>query len=419
MDERGAAPGPGDDTDDGRAAFLARPLRRRELIALDALAALAYPVVLLAYPFSQDLAARSWGELPLWAVWPLVAATAAPLAVRRLWPLPVLGAVLAATAVSVALLGVREPFLAVAFALYPVALSTPRRRWEPSVAIAVGCVVLAATMTTMGSPVGTGGIGMVLIGLVLIGGSWTIGRAVRERRAYAERTAERLAERLAERAVTEERLRIARELHDVVAHGMSLVAVKAGVARHVLRERPEEAADALGVIETASRSALTEMRHMLGVLRSESDGPGGDLAPAPGLDGLPELAERAARAGVRVELDVRVPELPEGLRLAVFRIVQEAVTNAVRHAAPTRCRVTVAARAGQVAVDVADDGPGGRPSREAPPERAAGPGHGLIGMRERVAVYGGSFTAGPRSGGGFAVSARLPYQAAAVGGAAR
>jgi signal transduction histidine kinase len=206
--------------------------------------------------------------------------------------------------------------------------------------------------------------------------------------------------------VSEERLRIARELHDVVAHSMSLIAVKAGVANHVAASRPEEAADALRVIEDTSKQALTEMRRVLGVLRTD-DAPRDELAPAPGLGNLPELAERAASAGVRVILDLRAdPDLPTGVSLSGYRIVQEALTNVIRHAAPARCAVTVTARDGEVRIEVVDDGAG----RGVPPAEHH-PGHGLAGMRERALACGGEFTAGPHSGSGFRVNARLPYQA--------
>jgi signal transduction histidine kinase len=249
---------------------------------------------------------------------------------------------------------------------------------------------------------GAGTTGLLVLGVAVMGGAWTVGRAVRERRAYTERSAEQLAGR----AVTEERLRIARELHDVVSHTLSLIGVKAGVAGYILRSRQDPPAeadaeihDALGVIESTSRDALVEMGHMLGMLRSGETA--ADVRPVPGLAGLPELTERAAMAGVHVEMDVRgVDRLAEGVELSIYRIAQEAITNVIKHAAPARCRVVIVGDSNEVRIEVTDDGPG---TRVLP---GTG-GHGLIGMRERALMYGGSFAAGPRPEGGFGLSARL------------
>ncbi|GIH67334.1 sensor histidine kinase [Microbispora siamensis] len=378
-----------------------RPLRPRELVALDVLAGLGYAFVLVVNSPDRHSA----------AAWALVAAMTLPLAVRRRWPLPVFCLVAVASVAAMALGVAREPLAAAAYALYPVALTTRRRRWEPTAAIGaltVGALLLAVLGGVAAAPEARRIVETVVLGSLALGGAWTIGRAVRERRAYAARRAEQAAEH----AVTEERLRIAREMHDVVSHTLSLIGVKAGVAAHVADRRPEEALEALRVIETTSRQALTEMRHMLGVLRTAPGAGTGDtgadtgaLSPAPGLAALPDIAERAAAAGVRVDLDVRVTDgLPPALELAVHRIVQESVTNVVRHAAPAACRVLVDDEGGQVRVEVTDDGPGRRVLPAGPP------GHGVIGMRERVAAYGGVFTAGPLPGGGFRVLARLPLE---------
>ncbi|MHB8294387.1 MAG: sensor histidine kinase [Acidimicrobiales bacterium] len=236
-------------------------------------------------------------------------------------------------------------------------------------------------------------VAVAVVGLGVLGGTWTLGRALRERRAYTSRSAEALAER----AIAEERLRIAREMHDIVTHGVGLIAVKAGVANHVLAERPEEAADALRVIEAASRAALVEMRRMLGVLRS--DGPCDDdagLGPVPGLAGTGRLAEAAGSAGIAVDLDVHGAEgLPPGVELSVYRIVQEALTNVAKHSGASRCRVMVEASKAEVRVEVVDDGAG----TTGPSSLRPGPirGHGLVGMRERVALYGGEMSAGARA----------------------
>ncbi|WP_433231908.1 sensor histidine kinase [Actinomadura formosensis] len=360
---------------------------RRGLIGLDAGAAVLYTLVLLT------LSAAS-GESALVGV-PLAAAAGLPLAVRRLWPVPVFAAVLAASTASFALGLPWDSHAAAAFALYPVALTRRRRRWLPTPLIGAASALLIFAGATVG-PAGRHAeiLGRFVLGLAVLGASWTLGRAVRERRAQTAHSARRLADQ----AVSDERLRIARELHDVVAHSMSLIAVKAGVAVHVAPARPGEALDALRVIESTSRSSLAEMRHLLGVLRTDAD-----LGPAPGLAGLPVLAERAAMAGVRVDLDVDASGLPEGVELSTYRIVQEAITNVVKHAAPASCRVRVRAGGRRLSIDVTDDGPGAR-------VLPGGDGHGLIGMRERVMMYGGDFTAGPRPGGGFAVSAAFPYE---------
>ncbi len=380
--------------------LLPRRLRRGELITLDAAAGGGYAFVLFLGSFGYAPA------IPLWARCLTTAAIGLPVAVRRLWPTPVFCVTLAGSVAGLLLGVVREPFAAAAYALYLVAVTTPRRRWEPTFAIAAGTMLLAL-LAVMAGPAPEMEIdalwGWGALGCVVMGGAWTIGRAVRERRGYAARAAEQLAGQ----AVAEERLRIARELHDVVSHTLSVIGVKAAIANHVADERPDEVRDALRVIEVTSREALAEMRHMLGVLRS-GETPA-DLGPLPGLAALPELADRAAMAGVGVDLDVRVPRrLPEGVELSVYRIVQEAVTNVVKHAAPARCRVVIEETAGEVRIEVTDDGPGER-------VLPSGAGHGIIGMRERALVYGGAFEAGPRPGGGFVVRARLPLDASARG----
>ncbi len=374
---------------------------RRTLIALDCLAAAAYSCVLLSRTLAPGQAYVP--GVPMWVDGLIVAGVGLPVAVRRLWPVPVFCAVLALSLAAVFLGVMRDPFVAASYALYTVVAG--RRAVGRVATSAVG--VLSGTgfigLLTLGLSLPAtpslwmNRLGLIPVGLVAMGGTYTIGRAVRERRAYAARWAEQLARR----AVAEERLRIARELHDIVAHSLSLIAVKAGIAHHVAGARPDDTVEALRVIEATSRDALTEMRHMLGVLRSETDV---DLAPAPGLSGLPTLAERAALAGVHVDLDVRgADDLPEGVELSIYRIAQESLTNVVKHAAPARCRVRIEADGREVLIEVTDDGPGHRVL----PHTA---GHGLTGMRERVMMYGGAFTAGPRREGGFGVSARLPYE---------
>jgi signal transduction histidine kinase len=368
-----------------------RPLRRGELLALDGLAAAAYILVFLGTALAPVSSA------PAWVRCLVVAGVGAPLAVRRLWPLPVFAAVLVMSVVAISMDVANEPFVAAAFALYTVALTLPRPRWEPTLAIGLLSVGVILLGTIGGSaPGGSVDAALLVMGSAIMGGTWTVGRAVREQRAAAARSTEQLVQRVA----AEERLRIARELHDVVSHTLSLIGVKAAIANHVAESRPQETRDALRIIEETSRSALAELRQTLGLLRSDQSA--AELRPPAGLADLPELVDRAALAGVQVDLEVRgVDQLPHGMDLSVYRIVQEAVTNVVKHAAPARCQVAVVGTAGEVRIDVLDDGSGHRL-----PQRPAG--HGLIGMRERAAMHGGSFTAGPRPESGFAVSARLP-----------
>jgi signal transduction histidine kinase len=389
--------------------LLTRPLRPAQLVALDVAAAVAL-TLLCAYAAGE--ATEPGLREPVWASWLTAAAIGLPVAARRRRPMTALGAVLTAS-IAALLTGVipsfaeLAPLTALAFVLFQVALAEPGRRSAAALGICLlGTVAanLAGAAVSPGSGWADSLGGTVVAGLMVVA-PWTVGRAVRERRAYAVRSAAQLAAQ----AVAEERLRIARELHDVVAHSMGLIAVKASVANHVADTRPEETHDALRVIEETSRAALTEMRRTLGGLRFGSDGPT-ELGPAPGLDGLPELIERAAMAGVRADLEVHgTTALPESVGLSVYRIVQEALTNVAKHAAPARCRVTVEVNRDEVRIEVTDDGPG---TRVLPGHGGSGQRHGLIGMRERAMMYGGSFSAGTRPEGGFRVSACMPYETA-------
>ncbi|HEY3506049.1 MAG TPA: sensor histidine kinase [Actinocatenispora sp.] len=377
-------------------SILRRPLSRVDLIGVDAMVALVYTAFSVLPAFAPE------PRGPAWAIFLIAVGSGLPIALRRLWPWPVFLLVCTVSTVGAVVGWLGDPLLAAGFALYPVALAHRHRRWEPTIAIGVvsGALVLASILT--GPAAGgalTYGPGGLVAGFAVLGCSWTAGRAVRERRAAAAAAAERLVERAAD----EERLRIARELHDVVSHTLSLIGVKAAIANHVADSRPEEARDALAVIEATSGQALTEMRHMLGLLRSPESAD--EPHPVPGIDGLTGLAERAADAGVTVELSVRdAAGLPDDVSRAVFRIVQESVTNVVRHAAPARCWVLVDGSADGVRVEVVDDGP----ARRVPDGHQ--PGHGLVGMRERVAMHRGTMTAGPRRDGGFAVTVHLPVR---------
>lgn len=208
-----------------------------------------------------------------------------------------------------------------------------------------------------------------------------------------------------QRQIANERLSIARELHDVVAHNMSLINLQAGVALHVNDGLPGPARDALQTIKAASKEALVEMRSILGVLRHADDGEDAPRAPAPSLANVIELVARARSAGVEVSvrIDVDPDDLPRAVDIAAYRIVQESLTNVARHANPPVATVTVRGSDGVLVVSVVDVGTGQRRA-----DHMTGGGNGLPGMRERAASVGGTLVAGPRLGGGFAVDARLP-----------
>jgi signal transduction histidine kinase len=336
----------------------------------------------------------------------LAVLTAAPIAWRRRWPMSVL-VVTAVAAVAYEVLGYATsiaPF-GLLVALYTVAAHCDRARSRLAallVAVGLGIVLLTARWEV--------NLGTIISNFVVFGTAWVIGDNLKTRRAFvaslherAERAEQtRVAE--AERAVAEERTRIARELHDVVAHSMSVMVVQAGAARRVLDREPDRAAEALQAIETTGREALTEMRRLLGVLRDQGEARP-ELAPQPTIDGIGSLVEHFADAGLPVTLERFgvERELPAGIGLSAYRIVQEGLTNALKHAGPdTRVEVKVRYRDDDIEVEVLDDGRGVTSS---PPD---GSGHGLVGMRERVDVCGGDLKAGPRPGGGFAVRARLP-----------
>jgi signal transduction histidine kinase len=236
--------------------------------------------------------------------------------------------------------------------------------------------------------------------------AWVAGYALRERAEQAEAAemraalAERERDAAARIAVAEERARIARELHDIVAHAMSVMVLQVGAVRHKLPQGLEEDRDALGRVERAGRRALAEMRRLLGAMRRDGDGL--DLAPQPGLDGLDTLLEDVGRAGLPAQLHVEGDpfELPRAIDLSAYRIVQEGLTNSLKHANATRADVTVRYRDDELGIEVVDDGAGVATSD--------GLGHGLVGIRERVKIYGGDMNAGTPPEGGFVLSARLP-----------
>lgn len=247
--------------------------------------------------------------------------------------------------------------------------------------------------------------------VVVLGTAFILGDNLRTRRQYlieleekAARTEEQQAAE-AERAVAQERARIARELHDVVAHSMSVMVVQAGAARRVLDRDPAQASEALAAIEDTGRESLTEMRRVLGVLRSDDDL--AELAPAPGLDDFDRLLQHCDEAGLPVELVITgdVRRLAPGLEMNAYRVIQESLTNSLKHAGSASAVVHLDYRADVLHVAVTDDGRGAAAA-------AGAGGQGLVGMRERVEAYGGELAAGPRPGGGFAVNATFRTETA-------
>jgi signal transduction histidine kinase len=332
------------------------------------------------------------------------------LVARRRFPGAVLGLVVA-SGLAFAALDLPPDILGVAILVAVYSVAAYGRRWVSLAGLVVAEAGLAVVQLTPGRT----GVSTWVGNLGVVAAAWLLGHFAHNYRAYAarleERTAEleRAREELARRAVVEERLRLARELHDVVAHAMSVIAVQSGVGAHIATTQPKEARRSLAAIEATSRAALEELRRLLGVLRQENE-PKGDLAPVPGLANLDGLLAEAAKAGLAVRLQVNGtrPPLPAGVDLSAYRIVQEALTNVVKHAGSARAQVVVGYGDQEVRVEIIDDGRGAVTSVS---DGRVGSGHGLIGMRERVQAFGGDLQTGPRPGGGFRVAARLPLTA--------
>jgi signal transduction histidine kinase len=298
-----------------------------------------------------------------------------------------------------------EPALAVIVALFALASVADGHRLVVGTATAGGIIVGLEGIGALDHQ----GIGNVFGALLIFTVSWVMGRIVHQHRVNAtgqQNRADRLEkeqEERAQQAAERERSRIARELHDVVAHGLSMIVVQAAAERRVLPPGQASTGAVLEAIEHAGRQAMTELRRLLGVLRKD-DFPV-SLAPQPGLSELPQLVADLAEAGVAVLVSTTgdVSRLPPGLDLSVYRIIQESLTNVVKHAHASRADVQVRCRPQSLEIDVRDDGIGSG-SRNG--------GFGLIGMRERVTVYGGHVQAGPLEGGGYRVHAVLPFEAA-------
>ncbi|RIK10588.1 MAG: two-component sensor histidine kinase [Acidobacteria bacterium] len=333
----------------------------------------------------------------------LLALIVLPFLVRRRFPLSVF-LVTSMALVLYSFLGYTEGALPM---MVLVGMYTVGSRCPPG-QMAAALVILASGMVVLYlDPTDPLDFGNVVSNLAFFAAALMFGWTLRSRRERLEalearaEALEREQEEEALRAVEGERLRIAQELHDVMAHSMGVIAVQAGAGMHVIDRDPAEAKRALENISFTSRSTLTELRRLLRVLRDETAG--AEFAPAPGISDIGRLIREMNDAGVEVELHVAEDlDVPGGVDLTAYRIVQEALTNVLKHAGPAKATVSVTGGNGALEIEVSDDGRGVN-------GRSDGSGHGLIGMRERVAIYGGTLIAEPTDGGGFCVKARIPW----------
>jgi signal transduction histidine kinase len=353
----------------------------------------------------EVIATENSTQTTRWFGLPAIAILVLPIFARRRFPFggPLAYFVLAAaiSLVDWQLVPDRESFFVIGLAV-AFLLGNLRNAWQAGIGLVVAVTSLAFIVYQI--PVHTTGE-LVFIPIDFMV-AWVAGFALRERSEQAEAAevrasvAERERDAAARIAVAEERARIARELHDIVAHAVSVMVLQIGAVRHKLPDALAEDRDALQGVERAGRTALAEMRRLLGAMRP--DGDEAALVPQPGLDGLDLLLDEIGRAGLPVELHVdgeRV-ELPRAIDLSAYRIVQEGLTNALKHARATRADVTVRYRPDEVQLEVRDNGVGS--------STTDGLGHGLVGIRERVKIYGGEMTAGAANGGGFVLATRLP-----------
>ena len=374
----------------------AGPFARWPAASDAALALVLFACNLLLEDDNDTVRLRALEQTPLLAVL-LLGLTSAALYWRRRAPLPVLGVVLVGWLLA---LGTDYGGLGVhaIIALYSVGrYGADDRRSYLGVGAAVA--VMALDGVTAQALVAEIGFGAVLFVVV-----WSTGRRLRWR-LLRKQQLRREQQAEARRIVTEERTRIARELHDVVAHTVSLMTVQAGAAKTVVADDPESALRAMGAVEAAGRQALDELRHLLGVLRPDAEP--GAIGPQPGLRDLPRLVEQTGQAGLQVSLSIAdlPPELPTRVELSAYRIVQESLTNVVKHAGPqARAQVRLTSDGRRLVIEVRDDGCGATV--------LPGSSHGIIGMRERALLLGGTLDVGPGPTGGFVVRADLPLSGA-------
>jgi signal transduction histidine kinase len=354
--------------------------------------------IALAVPTVGGLVADESLEASPWLIGPLAALTALPLGARRYRPLAVF-VVTASAWLAILLAGVDTFAPGVLVATYTLAAHCERR---VALRAGIASLVLLAPASALAS--GRLKAEDAIRTLVVLGAGWILGDNMRTRRAYyreLEEKAERLEREREEnerRAAAEEQARIARELHDVIAHNVSVMVLQAAGGREVIDRDPRRAGEALAAIEATGRGALAELRRLLGVA---GDG-GAAIAPQPGLSHLEALVDQVRAAGLEAELVLEgdLADLPAGVELSAYRVVQEALTNTLRHAFARHVSVFVRRRESELEVEILDDGAG--------PPASSSDGRGLVGMRERVALFGGDLEAGPRPDGGFRVRARFP-----------
>jgi signal transduction histidine kinase len=344
-------------------------------------------------------------QTTLWFCLPAIAILVLPIFARRRFPFggPLAYFVLAAgiSLIDWQLVPDRESFFVVGLAV-AFLLGNLRNAWQA----AVGLLVIVSSLAFIVYQIPGHTTGELVFIPIDFAVAWVAGFALRERTEQAEAAearaavAERERDAAARIAVAEERVRIARELHDIVAHAMSVMVLQVGAVRHKLPQTLEEDRDALGRVELAGRTALVEMRRLLGAMRRDGDGV--ELGPQPGLDRLDSLLEDVGQAGLpaRLHVDGDPFPLPRAIELSAYRIVQEGLTNSLKHAGARRADVTVRYSPDEIELEVADDGAGAASTDTL--------GHGLVGIRERVKIYGGEMSASTAPGGGFVLSARLP-----------
>ena len=366
-------------------------------------------IVLLAIVGTLELAAgRDSPDAPrttLWFAVPAIAIMVVPLFARRRFPFAAPAAYWLLAAGLSFIDGRLVPFMESVFVL-GMAVAFLLGNLRDALQERVGLAVVVGGAATIVYNIPAHSASELVFVPLLFGISWLAGFALRERAEQAEAAeeraihAERERESAARVAAAEERARIARELHDIVAHSVSVMVLQIGAVRHKLPDALAEDADALQGVEKIGRTALAEMRRLLGAMRRDGDGV--ELGPQPGLDGLDSLLEDVGRAGlpVRLHVDPGPAPLPRAIDLSAYRIVQEGLTNALKHARARRADVTLRYAPNELQIEVRDDGDGGAAN--------GAPGYGLVGIRERVKIYGGEMNAGTAPGGGFVLSARLP-----------